>query len=209
MLKSVSSTPPCTSYNPLYMNVSVPLAFLTQASDDCKFLAFDWASPFVQDEVTTRLMARDLDGMEAFVRDYKGVEFAATLRGGQFQRLVGAWISAGGELPSRSLDDLAEKPLRLPRQKLVDVRELPDKLQPEHYYRFEKPSERAVDAISVLRYVGQPVGWCSGRLVLQLDLCLLLCIYSQLGAETKPVFRAAAVAWIRVKVVKDGVGVAS
>ncbi len=134
----------------------------TQASDDCRFLAFDWASPRVADDVTAELLNHDLVGMEVFVRDFKGVESAGQLRGMQFQRLCGAWISAGVHLMHRSLVPRAnpktssktaqpEEPLKLPQQVLLDVRELPEKLEPDHYYRLAKVTEPAVDAISVLR----------------------------------------------------------
>lgn len=124
-----------------------------QASDSCKFVVFDWASPYVEDKVLSKLMVRDLDGMEAFVRDYKGIEGVGQLRGAQFQRLGGAWITAGGKLDSRCLDDLVEAPLHLPRQTLLDVPQIPGKLEPDHYYRLTSVTEPAVDAISVLRWV--------------------------------------------------------
>lgn len=48
--------------------------FCAQASDDCRFQTCDWASPYVADEVLNTLQTQDLEGMEAFVRNFKGVE---------------------------------------------------------------------------------------------------------------------------------------
>ena len=134
-----------------------------QANDDCELIAFDLASPYVQEKLLDQEEVCSMEWVEEFVSRVKGQDTLAKMRGDCHERICRAWITAGGKLVMRELGvpGAATQELELPVQEACDCVVLPfGQLGPSTFYYSKNRRFPAIDALSTLRWVFHDVNCC-------------------------------------------------